>query len=368
MEFRIEVVDGKARAGACRLGAGEFRTPAFMPVGTRGVVKAMTAEEIDRMGFGLVLCNAYHLYLRPGVEVVEAAGGLRKFMGWGGLILTDSGGYQIFSLKGMTRIEETGVEFRSHLDGSAHFFTPESCVELQARLGADIMMALDVCPPYGAPAQEIERAAALTGRWASRCRKVDLPEGRALFGIVQGGVYPEMRERSAHELTALDFPGYAVGGVSVGEPRELTREMTELTAGFLPADRPRYVMGVGTPPDVLHAVGSGCDMFDCVLPTRMARNGAVFTARGRVALRNAKHAKSEAPLDPECGCEVCERYSRAYVRHLFMSNEITAARLATFHNLCFYAKMMNLARDAIVEGRFESLRRDFVAKYEEGES
>ena len=367
MVFELEARCGSARAGVCHLPNGSFHTPLFMPVGTYGAVKTVEPAELRRIGVEMMLCNGYHLYLRPGVEVVESMGGLRGFTAWDRLVLTDSGGYQIFSLKGMTRVDERGVEFRSHLDGSIHFFTPEECVQLQVQLGADILMALDVCPPYDAPRSEVEEATARTSRWAARCKQTSLPEDRILFGIIQGGVYPDLRKISAEALTALDFSGYAIGGLSIGEPVEKTMEIVSYTEQFLPADRPRYLMGVGMPLDILNAVERGMDMFDCVLPTRMARNGTVFTAHGRVVLRNAKHKKSDLPIDPECDCEVCRTFSRAYLRHLFAIGEINAARLATFHNLYFYVKMMSRIRTAIMEGGFADFKADFMAKYQEGD-
>lgn len=367
MEFKVEATSGKARAGVCRMAGGTFRTPLFMPVGTLGAVKALLPDELREIGAEVVLGNAYHLYLRPGVEVVEAAGGLGRFMAWDGLTLTDSGGFQVFSLHGLRKVDDEGVEFRSHLDGSAHHLTPEKCVEIQRRLGADIVMALDECVPYGAPRGEVEEAVRRTSRWAERCQREPLGEGQALFGIVQGGVDPELRRVSAEQLAALDFPGYAIGGLSVGEPMEQAFEVTAHTERFLPAGRPRYLMGVGMPPDVIEAVEQGMDMFDCVLPTRMARNGAAFTARGRVALRNARHRTSEQPIDPLCDCRVCRTHTRAYIRHLFMSGEINAARLATFHNVYFYVKMMARMRQAIVDDNFVSFKKDFTERYMEGE-
>jgi queuine tRNA-ribosyltransferase len=366
MHLEIAHTDGAARTGVATLPRGSYGTPVFMPVGTQASVKAMGPDDLHAVGAEVILSNAYHLYLRPGAPTVRALGGLHGFMAWDGLILTDSGGYQIFSLKALMKIEEEGAAFRSHIDGSSHFLTPEACMQVQSDLGADIVMALDVCAPPDVDIAGARDAAERTARWAARCKTVELREHQRLFGIVQGGLFPDLRRESAEALVALDFPGYAVGGLSIGEPNDVTLELASHTAAFLPKDRPRYLMGVGTPLDILSAVAAGYDMFDCVLPTRMARNGTVFTSDGRVNLRNAAHREAEAPIESGCPCPVCARFSRAYLRHLFNCGEIMGPRLATFHNLHFYVRMMRDIRRAISEGRYDAFRRQFTARYQAG--
>ena len=366
MEFKIEATDNVARAGECSLPRGSFKTPAFMPVGTNATVKAMGPEDLKSIGAGIVLSNAYHLYLRPGTDIVASLGGLHNFMGWDRLILTDSGGYQIFSLKGLTKIRDDGVEFRSHVDGSTHFMTPESNMDVQKALGADIVMALDVCPAADAPAAEVMRALELTRDWARRCAAVPLHPHQRLFGIVQGGLDLDLRRRGAEDLLALDLPGYAIGGLSVGESQEQMLEVAAHTAALLPTDKPRYLMGVGMPLDIVRAVAAGIDMFDCVLPTRVARNGTVFTAGGRLNLRNAACKNDPRPIEENCPCPACRSFSRAYLRHLFFCNEIMGPRLATFHNLTYYATMMCRIREAILAGRFAEWKNEFENTYLNG--
>jgi queuine tRNA-ribosyltransferase len=348
-----------ARLGRLQTPHGEVATPAFMPVATQGTVKATTPRELRELGAEIVLANAYHLYLRPGAELVERLGGLRKFMGWDGPILTDSGGYQVFSLKELCRVSEEGVHFRSHLDGSAHFLTPENVVRTQERLGVDIAMVLDECVPGPASFAEAELAVGRTSRWAERALAAKSRKEQALFGIVQGGVYPELREQSARELVSLNFPGYAVGGLSVGEDPAVTLRLAAHSIQFLPEDRPRYLMGVGTPEQLVRYVALGFDMFDCVMPTRNARNGTLFTRFGKVNIRRAAYSTDPRPLDEECECYTCQHFSRAYLRHLAVAGEILSARLNTLHNLYFYQYLMRSMREALAEGRFA----EFAAPY-----
>jgi queuine tRNA-ribosyltransferase len=341
---------------------GEVATPAFMPVGTHATVKAVTPEELRLCGAGIVLCNTYHLYLRPGHELIRDLGGLHRFMHWDGPILTDSGGFQVFSLSALRRIDDEGVRFRSHLDGSAHLLTPEKSMEVQAALGSDVAMVLDECPSLPAPREVVERAVARTSAWAARSR--DAYQGPGVpFGIVQGGPHRDLRERSALELMSLDFPGYAIGGVSVGEPPEAIAEVARTTAEILPVDRPRYLMGVGRPQDLVEAVAAGCDLFDCVMPTRNARNGTLFTSEGRINIKREAYRADAGPLDPRCSCETCRNYSRAYLRHLFRANEILSSRLNTIHNLAYYFGLMERLRAAIAAGTFEALRQELAASW-----
>ena len=364
-----------ARAGLLRTPHGEVETPVFMPVGTRATVKALSQQELLDLGAGVVLGNAYHLYLRPGHETVERLGGLHGFMGWPRPILTDSGGFQVFSLRDRRTITEDGVRFRSHLDGSDHLFTPERVMEIEQALGADIIMAFDECPPYPADVEYVRESMERTGRWAERCAGRHGPlqaeraaAGRppqALFGIVQGGVFPELRRRSARGLADLDLPGYALGGLGVGEPRREMLASIEAALPELPEEKPRYLMGVGLPQDLVDCVSRGIDMFDCVIPTRNARNSTLFTRRGKVRMRNAAHAEDPSPLDPDCGCPTCRHYHRAYLRHLFRTDEILGVRLATYHNLHFYLELMRGMRAAIVEGGFGDWREEFSATYQD---
>lgn len=364
--FRKLAESGKARLGRMTTGHGEVETPAFMPVGTQGAVKAVTTDEVRRCGASIVLSNTYHLYLRPGHEVIRDLGGLHRFMTWDGPILTDSGGYQVFSLAGLRKIDDEGVRFQSHIDGSTHLLTPERSMDVQSALGSDVAMVLDECPPGEATHREVTAAVERTTRWAARSREAYTGPGVA-FGIVQGGTYPDLRERSARELLDLDFPGYAIGGVSVGEPAARIVETVNLTAGLLPVDRPRYLMGVGMPRDLVEAVAAGVDLFDCVLPTRNARNGSLFTSWGKVNIKRSEFRRDERPLDESCPCETCANYSRAYLRHLFVSGEMLAARLNTIHNLTYYLGLMRQIRKAIGESRYAEFRTEFLASPESGE-
>jgi queuine tRNA-ribosyltransferase len=337
-----------------------------MPVGTQATVKAITRRELLELNAQIVLCNAYHLYLRPGVEVIAGLGGLHEFMNWQRPLLTDSGGYQIFSLQSLRRVTDDGVTFRSHLDGSEHFFSPERAVEVQQAMGADIIMALDQPVGYPADRAATEQATERSDAWALRCRRAFRRDtGQALFGIIQGGMYADLRRRSAERIGALDWEGYAVGGLSVGEPKELTFEMLGHTVADLPEAAPRYLMGVGAPPDMLRAVAAGVDLFDCALPTRLGRNGAAYTSRGRLNLKNACYQRDPSPLDPECECPTCREHSLAYIRHLYKAGEILAARLVTYHNLHFYFGLMAGARQAIIAGEFARFLAHWERVYEE---
>lgn len=350
------------RRGVLTTPHGTIETPVFMPVGTQGSVKGMSPHELVEMGASIILGNTYHLYLRPGTEVVREAGGLHRFMGWNGAILTDSGGFQVFSLAQLRRVEEEGVWFRSHLDGSAHFIGPEESIRIQEALGSDIAMAFDECPPYPCDAEPLRRAVERTLRWARRCREAHRRDDQALFGIVQGGVDRALREACAQELIELDFPGYAIGGLSVGEPKELMYQAIEWTNAVLPQERPRYLMGVGTPEDLLNGIARGVDMFDCVLPTRNARHGNVFTAQGNISVKSARYARDFTPLDPECGCYVCRHFTRAYIRHLLKANELLGLRLTTYHNLAFLLRLMEEARRRIETGEFAGWSREVLAR------
>ena len=369
-KFVLESVDPSgARAGRIETDHGVIETPAFMPVGTQGTVKTMSSRDLTEIGAGIILSNTYHLYLRPGVEVIAEAGGLHNFMSWGGAILTDSGGYQVLSLSDLRRVTDEGVEFRSHLDGSTHFLTPRKVVDLQIAIGSDIMMVLDECTSYPCDRPTAEEAVERTTRWAEESLE---PYGasssvngyeQVLFGIVQGSVYPDLRERSVRELASLGFGGYAIGGLSVGEPKEEMFSIVDLVTSLLPEEKPRYLMGVGFPTDIINAVERGVDMFDCVMPTRNARNGTIFTSHGKLVLKNAQHAKDFSPIDEDCECEVCKNYSRAYLRHLFNAGELLAPRLATYHSLYFYLHLMGEMRQVIREGRFRQWKEDFFSKY-----
>lgn len=353
-----------ARLGRLHTPHGVIETPIFMPVGTQATVKAMTPEELKDIGSQIILGNTYHLYMRPGHDLIERAGGLHKFMNWDKPILTDSGGFQVFSLGPLRKIKEEGVEFRSHLDGSKHFLSPEKATEIQNALGSDIIMAFDECAPYPADRQYVKNSLERTTRWLERCKAAHkYPERQALFGIVQGGMYKELREQSAREITAIDLPGYAIGGLSVGEPKEMMYEVLDYTVPLLPEDKPRYLMGVGSPDDLLEGVLRGIDMFDCVLPTRIARNGTAMTSQGKVVVRNASYAEDFTSLDPECDCYTCRNYTKAYLRHLIKCNEILGARLLTIHNLHFLLKLMENVRGAIREDRLLDYKKDFFEKY-----
>ncbi|MBU0965422.1 MAG: tRNA guanosine(34) transglycosylase Tgt [Proteobacteria bacterium] len=354
-----------ARAGEVRTLHGTIQTPVFMPVGTQATVKGVTPENLLEIGAQIILGNTYHLFLRPGHELIRQLGGLHKFMNWHGPILTDSGGFQIYSLKELARITEEGATFKSHLDGSSHFLSPEDAVAVQEALGSDIMMCLDTCIPYPATWQEAETATALTARWAARCRAAQQETGQLLFGIVQGGMYPDLRARSVQDMLSIGFDGYALGGLSVGEPTEVMYDMTARTAALLPAAFPKYVMGVGTPEDLVECVFRGIDMFDCVMPTRNARNGMLFTSRGRLVIKNACHYNDPRPADENCDCYTCRNYSRAYLRHLYMAKEIMASQLNTIHNLHYFVNLMKQMRQAIREDRFEIFRKEFYAMREQ---
>lgn len=344
--------DGDARTGRVATPHGEVATPAFMPVGTQAAVKAMAPDELWRMGYRMVLANAYHLALRPGAELVREMGGVARFMGFPGAVLTDSGGFQAMSLAKINSIKEEGIRFRSHLDGTPLVLTPESAIEIQERLGSDIMMALDECTPYPVERERAKLSLEMTARWAERCLDARRSETQAIFGIVQGSVYADLRRTSARQITSLGFDGFAAGGLSVGEPKEAMLEMAALSASMLPMDRPRYLMGVGTPSDLIRAIGMGFDMFDCVLPTRNARNGYVFTSTGRVLIKRSENVRDRRPLDEDCDCRACSTFSRAYLRHLYMAGEILAARALTEHNLYFYGRLMREAQAAIASGTF----------------
>lgn len=353
----------RARLGLLHTLHGTVETPVFMPVGTQAAVKTMTPEEVKEVGGRLILSNTYHLYLRPGHELIREAGGLHRFMNWDGPILTDSGGFQVFSLGPLRKISEEGVTFRSHIDGSEHFFSPEKAVEVQEALGSDIAMVFDECAPYPCTHEYALEALRRTTRWARRCKDAHRREDQVLFGIVQGSTFADLRRRSAQELTELDFPGYAIGGLSVGEPKELMYEMLDETVGFLPQEKPRYLMGVGSPDCLVEGVIRGIDMFDCVLPTRIARNGTVLTRNGKLVVRNAEYAHDFEPLETGCNCYACRNYSRAYIRHLLKAGEVLGIRLTTIHNLYFLQNLMKEIRDAIREGNILEYRNNFFANY-----
>ncbi len=354
----------KARRGRVNTPHGAIETPVFMPVGTAGTVKAMKPEEVRDMGAQIILGNTYHLYLRPGHEVVKAAGGLHKFMNWERAILTDSGGFQVFSLGAMRKISEEGVEFRSHIDGSKHMLSPEKSMEIQNALGSDIMMAFDECAPYPADRDYVKNSLERTTRWLKRCKEYHKnTEKQSLFGIMQGGTYKDLRRQSAEEIVELDLPGYAVGGLSVGEPKELMYEIMDDCVDYLPEDKPRYLMGVGSPDCLFEGVERGIDMFDCVLPTKIARHGMAMTSQGRVNIKNAKYERDFTPLDPHCDCYTCRNYSKAYLRHLFKCDEILSSMLMTTHNLHFLIDTMAGIRKAIEEDRFLEYKKEFYDSY-----
>ncbi|WP_333653255.1 tRNA guanosine(34) transglycosylase Tgt [Dissulfurispira sp.] len=384
MRFYIKHIDNKSRTGAIETARGVVNTPAFMPVGTQGTVKAMFPEELKEIGAEIILSNTYHLYLRPGHEIIHQLGGLHKFINWSGPILTDSGGFQVYSLSSLRRIREDGVEFRSHIDGSLHFIGPEKAMEIQAMLGSDIAMAFDECTPYPAEYEYAVKSLELTTKWAGRCkeycesvkRRIAETEIKryedsgnspihpfthspiqSLFGIIQGGMYKDLRKRSLEELMEIGFDGYAAGGLSVGEPKEEMYEIIEFIAPLMPEDRPRYLMGVGDLVDVLVAVENGFDMFDCVMPTRNARNGTLFTSRGRISIKRTEFKADPDPLDPDCNCYTCRNYSKAYLRHLFLSKEILSMRLNTIHNLYFYLDFFRKMREAIDNRTFKQFKK-----------
>jgi len=361
VDFSVQQADREtsARLGRLSTAHGVIDTPAFMPVGTLGPVKGIDPTDLDKLGFGLMLNNAYHLYLRPGHKVVAALGGLHRFTGWSGAILTDSGGFQIFSLAKLCKVADDGVSFQSHLDGSAHFITPETAIEIQEALGADIMMAFDHCVALPADKEVVRDAVRRTTLWAKRCQDSRRRRDQALFGIVQGGLDRDLRVTSARDLVGLGFEGYAVGGLSVGESKPEMYAMLDVTVPELPVSKPRYLMGVGMPEDLIEGVARGIDLFDCVVPSRHGRTGSLFTSFGRVVIKQAKYVQDEQPIDPSCGCPVCARYSRAYLHHLYQAKEMLSSRLNTIHNLWYFADLMKQIRSAIAQGRLRSFREEF---------
>ncbi len=357
-----QATDCRARTGRLATHHGVVQTPVFMPVGTQATVKAVTPENLQEIGAQIILGNTYHLYVRPGHRLIESLGGLHRFMHWDRPILTDSGGFQIFSLQELATITEEGAAFRSHLDGSRLFLSPEDAVAVQQALGSDIMMCLDTCIPYPSERSQTEAATALTGRWAKRCRDAHSCPEQLLFGIVQGGMYEDLRKESAQTMMEIGFDGYAIGGLSVGEEKQQMHDMTEVTAACLPDDYPRYLMGVGTPEDLVEGVWRGVDMFDCVMPTRNARNGTLFTSTGRLVLKNTRYREDPLPADEACTCYTCRNYSRAYLRHLFVSREILSYQLNTIHNIHYYVDLMRQIRAAISEDRYAAFKRDFYGR------
>lgn len=367
MSFAFDLLTGATtgpRAGLLHTPHGDVPTPVFMPVGTQATVKTLTPDELEAIGASIVLANTYHLYLRPGAEVVARLGGLHKFMGWPRPILTDSGGFQVFSLGHLRRVSDDGVLFKSHVDGSEHFFSPELVMATQELLGADIVMALDECAPPEATPEYAQAAMARTHRWAERCLLAQTRGDQALFGIVQGGLFADLRRESARTLAAMGFPGYGIGGLSVGEAKEVTWRMLDITIEHLPPDRPRYLMGVGSPEDILAAVAHGVDMMDCVLPTRIARNGALIVRTGRLNIKSPQYTWDERPIEEGCGCYTCQHFSRAYLRHLFKAEEILGLRLMTIHNVHFLIELMRQIRQAILEGRFAQFQAEFLANFQ----
>ncbi|MDL2329638.1 tRNA guanosine(34) transglycosylase Tgt [Desulfosarcina sp. OttesenSCG-928-A07] len=368
LSFSLLNQSGTARAGIFHTLHGAVETPVFMPVGTQATVKALSPEELIEAGAQIILGNTYHLYLRPGTSVVSRFGGLHRFMHWDRPILTDSGGFQVFSLAKLRKLTEDGYAFQSHIDGSRHLLSPEMAIEIQMALNSDIHMCLDQCLEYPATPDQAESALSLTTRWARRCKaawETLTDKQNSLFGIVQGGMFADLRKRSAGEIVAIDFPGYAIGGLSVGEPKPLMMEMAEVTLPLLPENRPRYIMGVGTPADLVELVGMGADMFDCVMPTRNARNGQMFTRRGTLNIRNARFKEDEAPVDLSCNCYTCRHYSRAYLRHLFIAGEILAHRLTSIHNIHYYVTLVRDMRQAILDDRFSDFRNAFYSAHQE---
>ncbi len=354
----------KARLGEIHTRRGVIKTPAFMPVGTKATVKSLSPEEVDELGADILLSNTYHLYLRPGQDVIKGAGGLHKFMNWEKPILTDSGGFQVFSLSNIRKIKEDGVEFSSHIDGSKHFISPEKSIEIQTDLNSDIMMAFDECPAYPNTYEYVKNSQELTTRWAERCLKARKDDStQSLFGIVQGGMYKDLRLKSLKELTAMDFDGYAIGGLSVGEPKDIMYEVLDYTACELPEDKPRYLMGVGTPDVLIESVIRGIDMADCVLPTRTARMGTAMTSNGAISIKKADYKYDYSPLDTECDCPTCKNYTKAYIRHLYKENEILSARLLSYHNLRFLQNLMSNIRKSIEDDNLLEFRDSFFEKY-----
>jgi queuine tRNA-ribosyltransferase len=364
ISFCLVKSEGKARLGELVTPHGRVETPVFMPVASQATVKTLTPVEIREIGFKIILSNTYHLYLRPGIEIIESLGGLHKYMGWDGGILTDSGGYQVFSLSRLRKLTDEGVVFRSHIDGSEHLLTPELAVQYQESLGSDIAMVLDECPAHDVSFEKTRLSMNRTHLWAKRCLETHSRDNQALFAIIQGGTSPELRRKSAEYLTSLDFPGYAIGGLSIGEPKEVTAAVIDETLPFLPENKPRYLMGVGSPEDLFEGVSRGVDMFDCALPTRVARNGALFTPEGRVNISNARFTRMEDPVVPGCNCYTCRTFSASYLHHLFNSRELLAYRLATIHNLTFISELMSKIRESLAGGTFESDKEKFLSRYQ----
>ncbi len=367
MTIKFEVIKGskktKARLGKLYTSHGIIDTPVFMPVGTQATVKSMTPRELERLGIQIILSNSYHLYLRPGYNLISQVGGLHKFMGWKGAILTDSGGFQIFSLGKLNKISDEGVFFNSHIDGSKHFINPEKAMEIQMALGSDIAMAFDECISYPAGKYQVEIAAQRTIQWAKRCKEVHHSSSQSLFGIVQGGTFRDLRIENANKLVELDFPGYAIGGLSVGEPKSLMYEILDCTVPCLPNNKPRYLMGVGAPQSILEGIIRGVDMFDCVLPTRNARNGSLFTSFGKLSISNTKYKDDFTPIDNKCQCYTCQNFTRAYLRHLYMSKEILASILGTIHNLYFMSSLIKNIRLALLEDRLLEFKEEFLSNF-----
>jgi queuine tRNA-ribosyltransferase len=361
--FHLNKTEGKARLSQLVIRGKKIETPLFMPVASQAAVKTLTSDEIREIGFGIILSNTYHLCLRPGIETIERLGGLHKYMNWDRGILTDSGGYQVFSLARLRKLTDEGVVFRSHIDGSEHLLTPELAIQYQEALGSDIAMVLDECTAHDEGYDRTRLSMNRTHLWAKKCLDTHSRIDQVLFAIVQGGVYPELRRESVEYLTSLDFPGYAIGGLSVGEPKEVTAKVIDATIPYLPEDRPRYLMGVGSPEDLFESVSRGIDMFDCALPTRVARNGSLFTSKGRINISNARFTQMEGPVDPECNCYCCRTLSASYLHHLFNTRELLAYRLATLHNLTFIHNLMKKIRVSIAEGTFESYKREFLFGY-----
>lgn len=370
LSFKYELVktcpETGARAGIMHTAHGTFLTPMFMPVGTQATVKTLTPQMLKDLKAQIILSNTYHLFLRPGEKLISAAGGLHSFMSWGGGILTDSGGFQVFSLSDMRKITEEGVAFRSHIDGSKQFLSPEIATQVQMDLGSDIAMAFDECIPYPAEHDYVLASTDRTTRWAKRCKDTHSHPYQVMFGIVQGGMFPDLRKRSAEALVDLDFPGYAIGGLSVGESKELMYEVLEATTPLLPDEKPRYLMGVGTPDCLVEGVARGVDMFDCVYPTRVARNGTVLTKHGRLVIRNAAYRADFSPIEEDCDCYTCRNFTRAYIRHLFKAEEILGLELATIHNIHFLLRLMEKAREAILNDSFPAFQKEFWSFYQDG--
>jgi len=367
MSFSYELLQKdsttSARLGKIRTARGAIDTPVFMPVGTRATVKSLTPEDLQSLDVNIILANTYHLYLRPGHDIIRDLGGLHAFMNWPGAILTDSGGFQVYSLAKLRKIVDDGVEFQSHIDGSRHFLTPERAVSIQEDLGADVIMCLDECIPYPAERGYVEKSTETTRKWAQKSARAKSKNGQALFGIAQGGMYEDLRKKSARQMVDIGFDGYAVGGLSVGENKDQMREMGGVALGEFPDNKPRYIMGVGAPEDLLTLVSLGADMFDCVLPTRNARNGHLFTNTGKLLIKNARYVDDPKPVEEGCGCYTCRRYSRAYLRHLYMANEILAMRLNTIHNLFFFMDLMKRIRSRIKGGTFDMFQKEFLKSY-----